>query len=75
MNARPDLRLDDCAHCACVTVLAGYTRETAVAALERGELACGNCGDDGDGSQACVVLYDGDEAVWRGGCAAKAVRA
>jgi hypothetical protein len=61
-----DLRLDDCSHCACVTHLSGYTRETAIAALERRELGCDNCMEDGDGHAQCVALFDGDSIVWDG---------
>jgi len=70
-----DLRLDDCEHCACVTPLPGWTREQAIAALERGELGCWLCMEDADARaisgarhDTCVVLYDGDEAVWDGRC-------
>ena len=65
-----DLYLDDCDHCACVTHLGGYTRESAIAQLESGELGCANCmddqGEDGDGHTTCVALFDGDEVVWDG---------
>ena len=65
-----DLRLDDCVHCAAVTHLpAPWTKEKAIAALERGELGCWNCTDaDEDGHIACVVLYENDTAVWDGRC-------
>ena len=65
-----DLRLDDCSHCACDTPLCGYTRASAIAALEAGELGCWLCMEDsdGDGHAGCVVLYDGDEVVWDGRC-------
>jgi hypothetical protein len=66
------LRLDDCSHCACATHLSGFTRESAVRALEAGELGCDNCEDDEDGDgtghTTCVVLYDEDEIVWDGRC-------
>lgn len=61
-----DLRLDDCSHCACMTRLAGYSRESAIAAIEDGSLTCWNCGDQGDdsdGHERCVVLFDGDTVV------------
>lgn len=65
-----NLFLDDCDHCACVTHLSGYTRESAIAQLESGELGCANCmddqGEDGDGHTTCVALFDGDEVVWDG---------
>ena len=63
-----DLRLDDCTHCACSTELVGYTRASAIAALERGELTCENCAEDEDDSmhQCCVALFDGDEVLWDG---------
>ena len=63
-----DLRLDDCSHCACVTYLHLYTREKAIQALESGDLGCRNCLEDDDGHGSCVVLYDGDEAIWDGRC-------
>ena len=67
-----NLRLDDCCHCACVTHLLGYTRERATQELKEGLLGCDNCIDDQeehpDGHITCVVLYDGDEAVWDGRC-------
>lgn len=59
------LRLDDCAHCMCVTELIGYTRASALVALNDGSVGCDNCEDqepDG-GHTSCVVLYDGDEVV------------
>ena len=75
-----NLSLDDCDHCAGVTHLSGYTRESAIAALESGELGCWICqedeGQDPDGGYAdgkfesghttCCVLYDGEEIVWDG---------
>jgi len=70
-----NLRLDDCAHCAAVTHLPSppWTRESAIEALERGELGCWLCMEDAeaepeccDGHYRCVVLYDGDEVVWNG---------
>lgn len=65
------LHLDDCEHCACATYLHGYTKETAIQALESGELGCDNCidqqGEDGDGHIGCVALFDGDgNVLWDG---------
>jgi len=75
-----NLSLDDCDHCAGVTQLSGYTRESAIAALESGELGCWICledeeqdsdegyanGEDESGHTTCGVLYDGEEIVWDG---------
>lgn len=63
------LTLDDCSHCACVTQLSGYTRETAIAALEAGTLGCDNCMDtdpDDVGHLACCALYEDGAVVWDG---------
>jgi len=64
------LSLDDCSHCACVTQLIGYTKETAIEALERSELGCENCLDDEPddvGHHRCVALFDDDGNVqWDG---------
>lgn len=67
------LSLDNCAHCACSTDLVGYTRESAILAIARGELGCENClydDDSGfnDGHMACVQLLDDEEVVWDGRC-------
>lgn len=73
------LKLDDCAHCACVTPLAGYTRAQAIEALENGTLGCWNCLEDQqghpDGHVACVALFEGDEVVWDGRHKAKEAKA
>jgi hypothetical protein len=61
-----NLRLDDCAHCACVTILSGYTRETAIRELQAGSLGCWNCQEAEDDHLSCVVLYDDEEVVWDG---------
>jgi len=64
-----DLRLDQCSHCACTTVLVGYTRERAILELNDGTLACWNCLDqDEDDHRSCVVLFDGDEQVLDSRC-------
>jgi len=63
------LILDDCSHCACVTQLSGFTRETAILALLDGTLGCDNCMDtdpDDVGHLACVALYENDVLVWDG---------
>ncbi len=59
------LRLDDCEHCACVTPVGGYTRASAIAALDEGSLGCWNCSEDDDdmSHHGCVVLYDDDVVV------------
>ena len=64
------LRLDDCQHCAAVTLLSGHDRASAIEALERGALGCWLCSEDqeGDGHCACVRLYAGDEVIWDGRC-------
>lgn len=57
-----NLCLDDCEHCACFTELSGYTKESAIKALEDGDLGCQNCiedqDDDGDGHTKCVALFE-----------------
>ena len=71
-----DLRLDQCSHCACTTVLVGYTRERAILELNDGTLACWNCLDQqagGDFHVSCVVLYDGDERVLDNRCVERKV--
>lgn len=66
------LRLDYCAHCACVTTLHGYTPEQAVADLDAGRLGCWYCLEaqqdgDPDGHTRCVALMDVDDHVlWDG---------
>lgn len=62
------LSLDDCSHCACVTPLSGYTRESAVAALESGELGCWNCSEDTENLKhfQCVALFENGEVAWDG---------
>lgn len=69
---RPDLRIDDCCHCACFTELSGYTRERAIQDLENGTLGCDNCMEDQetnpDGHTTCVVLFEDDVPVWDGRC-------
>jgi len=72
------LSLDNCDHCAAVTHLTGYTRESAIAALDSGELGCWLCeddqGEDGDGHTTCVQLLDGEEVVWDGRHEARKVK-
>lgn len=64
------LRLDDCSHCACVTPLVGYSIESAIEALQTGELGCWNCQDAGeDDHVACVALFDdADKILFDGRC-------
>lgn len=62
----PELALDDCSHCACTTVLAGYTRERAIQELEEGTLGCLNCMEDEDDHAQCVALFEDSEIVWDG---------
>lgn len=59
------LQLDDCSHCACVTLLVRFTKETAIAALERGEIGCDNCMEDEEDTthHRCVALFDDDGNV------------
>jgi hypothetical protein len=67
------LRLDNCAHCPCETLLSRYTRDSAIRDLERRELGCWNCIEADDGHGFCIQLIErdregNDTVLWDGRC-------